>query len=168
MSSAIKGKRKLAEMSATERKSVLAGKSEAEIEKMLLDEIGAFSDLEWHRAYKGYNAHRDVPLPLTTIPADKIKSAVKQYNDRHIRQIQHKKDYTARKKMRNEQASVSANNSIIDEFDEDLFRDEYVDQHDGGNKREHKQGGTSGTSGTRRTRKTRRTAKRQQKSKRRQ
>lgn len=145
-------KQKLAEMSANQRKAVLAGLSEAEVEKMLIEEIGAFSDLEWHRAYKLYNAHRDEPLPLSTIPADKIENAVKQYNKRHKRQIQQKKDYMTRKKIRNEQASVSADNSIIDAFDEDFLQDEYVDQHDGGNKRTKRKRSRerSKTSGTKR------------------
>lgn len=163
MSSPKHRKRRLVEMSADEHKAVLAGLSEAEIEKKLIDEIGAFSDLEWHRTYKRYNAHRPTaPLSMTTIPHDKIEDAVKKYNKMHEKQIQQKKDYTKRKKGRTEQKKIE-NTSASDpieldsiEFDEDFFSQD-VDQHDGGyrNRNKHKQSGSkhkqSGTKGTKRS-----------------
>ncbi len=158
MSSPKHRKRRLAEMSVDERKAVLAGLSEAEIEKKLIDEIGAFSDLEWHRAYKKYNAHRPTePLSMTTIPHDKIEDAVKKYNKMHEKQIQQKKDYTKRKKSHTEQKKIENTSASVPieldsiEFDEDFFSQD-VDQHDGGygNRNKHKQSGTkrSGPKGT--------------------
>jgi hypothetical protein len=177
MSSPKHRKRRLVEMSADEHKAVLAGLSEAEIEKKLIDEIGAFSDLEWHRAYKRYNAHRPTePLSMTTIPHDKIEDAVKKYNDMYERQIQQKKDYTKRKKGHTEQKKIENTNASVPieldsiEFDEDFFSQD-VDQHDGGygNKSKHKQSGTKGTKrrGTKKQKSQQKSRRRQQKSRRR-
>ncbi len=135
----------------------------------MIDEIGAYSDKEWHIAYREYNAHRQEPLPMTHIPAHKVDALVKQYNERYKRQLPAKRAYDKirqekikeSKKLENTSASVPNTSvfvpndldSIPFEFDED-FLSQDVDQHDGGkrSRTKHRRTKRSGTrrSGTRR------------------
>ena len=123
----------------------------------MIDEIGAYSDKEWHIAYREYNAHRPEPLPMTHIPAHKVDALVKQYNERYKRQLPAKRAYDKirqkkikeSKKLENTSASVPNDlDSIPFEFDED-FLSQDVDQHDGGKRSRTKHRRTK-RSGTRR------------------